>query len=200
MSAMASQITGISIVCSIVCSSVDQRKHQSSASLAFVMGIHPWPVDSPHKGPVMLKTFLFDDVTMIHIITFILYDQQNNGLSLHQTGPSGEIKSIMPMNVGGLVYSHTEVWAKGLTRCRWQFKCILLSENGYSLHQISLEFVPKGLIDNEWELGSGNGLVPKMWWTITWTNVELTSKSECLQSKNRINMVGYRNSGFGTFF
>ena len=37
---MASQITGVSIVCSPVCSGVDQRKHQSSASLAFVRGIH----------------------------------------------------------------------------------------------------------------------------------------------------------------
>ena len=35
-----------------VCSGADQRKHQSSASLAFVRGIHRWPVNSPHKGPV----------------------------------------------------------------------------------------------------------------------------------------------------
>ena len=41
-SAMASEITGVSIVCSAVCSDVDQRKHQSSASLAFVRGIHRW--------------------------------------------------------------------------------------------------------------------------------------------------------------
>ena len=31
-------------------SNVDQRKHQSSASLAFVRGIHRWPVNSTHKG------------------------------------------------------------------------------------------------------------------------------------------------------
>ena len=43
MSAMASQITGASIVCSTVGPGVDQRKHQSSASLAFVRGT----VDSP---------------------------------------------------------------------------------------------------------------------------------------------------------
>ena len=36
--AMASQITGVSIVCSTVCSGADQRKHQSSASLAFLWG------------------------------------------------------------------------------------------------------------------------------------------------------------------
>ena len=55
MSAMASQITGVLIVCSTVCLGADQRKHQSSASLAFVRGIHRWPVDFPHKGPVTRK-------------------------------------------------------------------------------------------------------------------------------------------------
>ena len=43
----------------------DQRKHQSSASLAFVWGIHLWPVNSPHKWPVTQKMFPFDDVIMI---------------------------------------------------------------------------------------------------------------------------------------
>ena len=40
---------------------VDQRKRQSSASLAFVKGIHRWPVNSPHKGPVTRKMFPFHD-------------------------------------------------------------------------------------------------------------------------------------------
>ena len=40
MSTMESQITGASMVCSIVCSGADQRKHQNSVSLAFVRGIH----------------------------------------------------------------------------------------------------------------------------------------------------------------
>ena len=43
MSAMASQITDASIVCSTICSGADQRKHQSSATLAFMCGIHWWP-------------------------------------------------------------------------------------------------------------------------------------------------------------
>ena len=55
ISAMVSQITCVSIVSSTVCSGADQIKHQSSASLAFVKGIHWWPVDSPHKGPVTQK-------------------------------------------------------------------------------------------------------------------------------------------------
>ena len=41
-----------------------QRKHQSSASLAFMRGIHRWLVKSPHKGLVMRKMFSFDDVIM----------------------------------------------------------------------------------------------------------------------------------------
>ena len=60
MSTMASKITGVLSVCS----STDQRKHQSSTLLAFVKGIQRWPVDSPHKGLVTLKMFSFDDVTM----------------------------------------------------------------------------------------------------------------------------------------
>ena len=48
----------------IVYSDADQRKHESSASLAFVWGIHRWPVNSPHKGPVTRKMLPFDDVIM----------------------------------------------------------------------------------------------------------------------------------------
>ena len=60
-STLASQITSLTIY-----SGTDQRKHQSSASLAFMRGIHLWPVNSPHKGPVMQKMFLFDDTIMSH--------------------------------------------------------------------------------------------------------------------------------------
>ena len=64
MSTMASQITSLTIVHSSVYSGPDQIKHQSSASLAFVWGIHRWPVNSPHKWPVTRKIFPFDDVIM----------------------------------------------------------------------------------------------------------------------------------------
>ena len=64
MGAMASQITSLTIVYSIVYSDADQRKHQSSASLAFVWRIHRWPVNSPHKWPVTRKMFPFDDLIM----------------------------------------------------------------------------------------------------------------------------------------
>ena len=64
MSMMVSQITSLTIVYSTIYSGADQGKHQSSASLAFVRGIYRWPVNSPHKGPVTRKMFLFDDVIM----------------------------------------------------------------------------------------------------------------------------------------
>ena len=64
MSTMASQIISLTIVYSTIYSGADERKHQSSASLAFVRGIHWWPVNSLHKGPITLKMFPFDDVIM----------------------------------------------------------------------------------------------------------------------------------------
>ena len=63
MGAMASQITSLTIVYSTVYSGAD-KKHQSSASLAFVRGIHRWLVNSPHKWPVTHKMFQCDDVIM----------------------------------------------------------------------------------------------------------------------------------------
>ena len=75
MSAMASQITSLTIVYSTVYSGTDQRKHQSSALLAFVRGIHWGPVNSLHKGPLTRKIFPFDDVIMIsiqYILWFII--------------------------------------------------------------------------------------------------------------------------------
>ena len=64
MGMIASQITSLTIVYLTVYSGADQRKHQSSASLAFVWGIHRGPVNSPPKWPVMRKVFPFDDVIM----------------------------------------------------------------------------------------------------------------------------------------
>ena len=64
MGTIASQITSLTSVYSAVYSDTDQRKHQSSASLAFVRGFHRGPVNYPHKWPVTLKMFPFDDVIM----------------------------------------------------------------------------------------------------------------------------------------
>ena len=68
MSALASQITSLTIVYSTVYSHTDQRKHQSSASLAFGWGIHRGPVNSPHQWPVTRKSIPFDDAIMTWLI------------------------------------------------------------------------------------------------------------------------------------
>ena len=72
MIAIASQITSFTIVYTSVYPGADQSKDQSSALLAFVRGIHRWPVNSPHKGPVTRKMLPFDDVIMI--MTFLTGD------------------------------------------------------------------------------------------------------------------------------
>ena len=64
MGSMASQITSFTIVYSTVYSDADERKHQSSPSLAFEWGIHRGPVNSPHKWAVTRNMFPFDDVIM----------------------------------------------------------------------------------------------------------------------------------------
>ena len=85
MSTMASQITSLTIVSSNVYSGAYQRKHQhdqSSSSLGFVCGIHRWPVNSPHKGPITRKIFPFDNVIMIYLtsdhVEWLIQSSQTN--------------------------------------------------------------------------------------------------------------------------
>ena len=65
MGTIASHIISPTTVYSTVYSDADERKHQSSAPLAFVWGIHRGPVNSPHKWPVTRKMLPFDDVIMV---------------------------------------------------------------------------------------------------------------------------------------
>ena len=76
---MSSQITSLTFVYSTVYSGADQRKHQSSASSAFVRGINRWPVNSPHKGPVTLIIIWWRH----HAMIFLFTSQVQEG----QTGP-----------------------------------------------------------------------------------------------------------------
>ena len=87
MGTIASQITSLTIVYSTVYSDVDQRKHQSSASLAFVWGIHRGPVNSPHNGLVTRKMFKFDDVTMCKEDNIKIWSNCENGMVEHEDFP-----------------------------------------------------------------------------------------------------------------
>ena len=80
MGATASQTTSLMIVYSTVYSDTDQRKHQSSASLAFVQGIHRWLVNSRHKWPVTRKMFSFNDVIMpLEAMTVLKFIDSSSG-------------------------------------------------------------------------------------------------------------------------
>ena len=78
MGAMAYRITSLKIVCTTVYSGADQRQHQSSASLAFVRGIHRtgdrW-IPRTNQRSVTRKMSPFDDVIMLRIITASFRDQ-----------------------------------------------------------------------------------------------------------------------------
>ena len=67
MGMIVSQFASLTIAYSNVNSGADQIKHRSSASLAFVLEIHWWPVNSLHKWPVTQKMFPFDDVIMVNL-------------------------------------------------------------------------------------------------------------------------------------
>ena len=94
MSAMSSQITSLAIVYSTFFSGADQRKQQSSASLVFVQGIHRWPVNYSHKGPVTRKIFPFDDVIMhkvCHKTTNILCNPRKYDFTKIHLGSSSSV-------------------------------------------------------------------------------------------------------------
>ena len=136
MGAIASQITSLAIVYSTVYSGEDQRKHQSSASLAFVWGIHRWPVNSPHKGPVTRKMLPFDDVIMpwrhheIHtmqvgvVVDVILFQTpfMPNGLKqcLSFTSLFTVIVKSWPQQTGiGATNDSISLWSKGKFQNIW---------------------------------------------------------------------------------
>ena len=122
MSEVASQITSLTIVYPTVYSDADQRKHQNSASLAFVRGIHRGPVNFPYKWPVTRKKFPFDDVIMIK-------KSRMHELACH-------ILLVMTITHWG----HNKMTASFLTTI---LKAIFLNENAYISIKIWLKFVPQ---------------------------------------------------------
>ena len=116
MRAIASQITGVSIVCSAVCSGAYQRKHQSPASLAFVRGIHRRPVNSSHKGPVTRKMFPFHGVIMMalpqisHNYLTILKTKFRKSMKNSDISLDPQFNNYMTLKL--IIY-----------KCQWSFGC-----------------------------------------------------------------------------
>ena len=131
MGTMTYQITGLMSVYSTDYSGADQRKHQSSASLARVRRIHRWTVNSPHKGPVTRKIFPFDDVIMICF-------NWNCGNSTHQY----VLLDIISCYRTTCISSQTvKIWIKRSISTRRHFQKNSWKDDVYILFQISLKFV-----------------------------------------------------------
>ena len=121
MGAIASQITSLVIVYSTVFLGADQRKHQSSVSLAFVRGIHRGPVNSPRKGPVTRKLLPFGEVIMqcprVFDETFVCSEVMTEHICF----------TINPSTVRqNYLYLYGLTFGMGLFRVGWQHYTLLI--------------------------------------------------------------------------
>ena len=126
MSTIASLITSLAVVYSTVYSDADQRKHQSSASLAFVWGIHRDRWIPRTKGQLRGKMFPFDDVIMWNdnwhrfvwqICCWITHHCLLNSLFLDNT------KENFKACIAGPMWGESsgDRWIP-LTKCQWRGK------------------------------------------------------------------------------
>ena len=124
---MVSQITSLTIFNSAAYSSADQRKHQSSASLAFVRGIHRWPVNSPHKGPVTQKMCPFDDIIM-WTLRYILQGYLKQNVTIFFCMPFFRYLCVCLMecvNIGEIHSSPNELEGNDLVVLSCQYSCFM---------------------------------------------------------------------------
>ena len=131
MDAIASQITSLTIVYSYVYSGADQSKHQSSASLAFVWGIHRGPVNSPHKWPVTRKMFPSDDHHEHGVVTGTRFTH-----FCHRPFVRWNHWSPVDFPHKGTVIRNDDVFSainlqkllNKLSSCQWSYKCCPINE------------------------------------------------------------------------
>ena len=141
-----------------------KRKYQSSASLAFVRGIHRWPVNSPHKRPVTRKNFHLMTSSCCCVTKCMqkrIFNPQVLTLKY-----SGRIMSLPWLLVPWLLAQ----WCCGLWRINmcthhlnssspgqngrhfaddlFRCTCIFVNEKNFILIKISFKFVHKGLFSN----------------------------------------------------
>ena len=116
MSPVSSQITSVLMVCSTVYSGVDLRKHQSSMPLAFMRGIHRWPVNSPHKGPVTWKMLSLMTSSCSEII---LKDIGEVCQYQNSTKPSKNLRT-------GYIMGHVTWWSISPGNHFWSYNLITM--------------------------------------------------------------------------
>ena len=153
MGAIASQTTSLTIVYSPVYSGADQRKHQRSASLAFVREIHRRPVNFPHKLPVARKMCPFDDVVMIR---WLLLSTE------HRVVPVVAINLLRPRQMDAIsqtTFSNAFSWMK-MFEFRLKFHWSLFPRVQLTIFQYWLR----------WWLGAvqATNHYLNQWWLVYW--------------------------------
>ena len=154
MSAMASQIIGVSIVCSTMWSGADQRKYQSFASLALMRGIHRWPMDSPHKGPVTRKCFHLTTSSCSLSLGHSYMYPSTSKITLMDTGkikPQQSTTNVNPVYVGIHICVHIYSLVPG--RYGSNHKTVI-SEHTLRIHfmdtcEIALMWMTQNTYDNK---------------------------------------------------
>ena len=174
MGTMASQMTRITIVYPTVFPGANQRKHQSSASQAFVRGIHRWPVNSLHKGLVTRKMFPFDNVIMCcpFDITGLINDIQSMWPSHYK---------IQGWHVVNYTLQNRKVVSFSIKKTLKKEKCLLnvcaewIHVLGNRVLKVISPWCRVYAFVNWVSIGSGNGLSSVRCQAITWTNADLLS-------------------------
>ena len=169
-------------------------KHQSSASLAIVRGIHRWPVNSPNKWPVTRKMFPFDDVIMISRPNVATEASINH--TLHKILKNLKVTILREHNFKPWIillehsYYHIEFETEWLPFGRWHFQINFHGEYCCFFTQILLEFVPTGSIKKWANTGANNGLAPNrpmmayLWWKLSIRNMFWIKKHSARSPQN----------------
>ena len=113
-------------------------------SLAFVWGIHRWPVNSSHKWPVTRKMFPFDDVIMKFLTWTRLSTWAKWGgiwteawVCLHywvEIWVAGYLNFPLYCTVYGVCHRQDTLWPKGRILF-WTFYCLPLSSRYKTDHR-----------------------------------------------------------------
>ena len=163
MSTMTSQITSLTVVYSTVYSDADQRKHQSSTSLAFERVIHREPVNSPHKWPVTQKMFPYDDVIMVgRFITRIkIWYVQSSACISCNTISQGIMKYVKLSMQGRrfMIYQHASFNVWNVRKRRFSYiwiNSIFFYNWNFILTAIVVRCIPLGNADNKNDKNNNN--------------------------------------------
>ena len=139
MTKMAPQITSLTVVYSIAYSGADQRKHQSSASLAFVRGIHRDRGIPRTKGQWRGKCF--------HLMTSSWYSSVYIGVTvLYQSFTGSEAVSFVTWRIFNILWPKQK---HGRYSRDGNLTCATLQKYFPVLLHISMMFVTKGATDNK---------------------------------------------------